>query len=148
MTESPSAKVGGAIAAHVRRDGLVVVRSVGAKAAYRAIKALANASEYLQEDAGASPERPLAVSFSEVTVPQSARPGEPTRTVLLSEARLADLPAPGLTPQELIVSAGTNAGKAAAAIAAAMRLGPGSVWEPGPSLPDPSLRQLQRHYFL
>jgi len=136
----------GAIAAHVRDSGRVTVRSVGPKAAYRAIKALVSACEYLQSDAGSSPERPLVVQFAEevseqeVASPRDGAPAAaeqkapPKRTVLLAAASVAEGPLlpPGAggdasERRELTVSARTNAGKAAAAIAATMRTGPGAI---------------------
>lgn len=124
---SDIAKLGGAAASRVRKDGHVDVRSVGPKASYRAVKALVNASEYLAQDDDAPAERWLALQISrealEVPVPES----EPARrTLFLLSARPRRRPPTSPEARNLIVSAQTNAGKAAAAMASAMRPAEGS----------------------
>lgn len=145
--DSDVARLGGAIAAAVRQHGRVKIRSVGAKAAYRAIKALVNASEYLREDQGAPKDRVLAAELSEQVVlqngkdedaapeeraapsaeasaaasPQSRNESQVKRTVMFIEARaMVGLPAVA-SCRELIVSANTNVGRSAGAIASAIR---------------------------
>uniref|UniRef100_A0A7S4UX67 Uncharacterized protein n=1 Tax=Alexandrium monilatum TaxID=311494 RepID=A0A7S4UX67_9DINO len=126
--EAEVAKLGGAIAARVRSFGRASVRSIGSKAAYRCLKAVVNAADYLRQDAGASPDRVLAVSLSEQVARQSDAADAAKRTVMIFEAELREAPpgGEGQASKELIVGAATNAGRAAAAIAAVMRQGQGA----------------------
>lgn len=131
------APLGGAIAARVRRLGRVTVRSIGAKAAYRGLKAFINAAEYLQEDTGASPDEPLALRLYEQTESASSskftdaaspprEEDEARRTVLHFQAERLRLPK-SAAAQQLIVGSQTNAGKAAAAVASSLRAEGGSA---------------------
>lgn len=117
-------KLGGAIAGRVRKSGRVTVRSIGSKAAYRCIKAIVTATDYVRQDGGNSSSSALAVRLAEQVSTEDGDDGA-RRTVMIFEAELRDLPGPqsGSASRELIIGAQTNAGKAAAAIAAVMRQG-------------------------
>eukprot|EP00927_Polykrikos_kofoidii_P014822 TRINITY_DN16543_c0_g1_i2.p1 TRINITY_DN16543_c0_g1~~TRINITY_DN16543_c0_g1_i2.p1 ORF type:complete len:283 (-),score=58.74 TRINITY_DN16543_c0_g1_i2:181-993(-) len=115
--------VAGAIAHRVRQHGLATVRAIGAKATYHGLKAVICAGEYLQQDEGAAARNEvLALRVFEVT--EAFGEKEEKRTVMHMEAthrkRGADKQRDG-APRSLIVGANTNAGKAAAAIASALR---------------------------
>eukprot|EP00747_Dinoflagellata_sp_TGD_P138673 gnl/TRDRNA2_/TRDRNA2_175807_c7_seq2.p1 gnl/TRDRNA2_/TRDRNA2_175807_c7~~gnl/TRDRNA2_/TRDRNA2_175807_c7_seq2.p1 ORF type:complete len:232 (+),score=39.35 gnl/TRDRNA2_/TRDRNA2_175807_c7_seq2:92-787(+) len=122
-SDADVAKLGGAIAARVREFGRATMRSIGSKAAFRGVKAVVNASEYLREDQGADKGQVLAVRVSES--PEEHEPvggGDPVRrTVMTMEARLRPSPSPDLRATNLIVGAQTNAGRAAAAVAHSLR---------------------------
>lgn len=122
------ARLGGTIAAQAREHGRVAIRSVGPRAAYRAVKAVVNASEYLQQDDGTPEDRWLAFTVSsEVSmIPRGGDSEEKPRAVLVLEARPRPFPRASPKARDLIVSGKTNAGKAAAAMASAMRPGVGS----------------------
>lgn len=126
---SDTVRLGGAIAARVRQDGHTSIRCVGAKAAFQSIKALVNATGYLSHDEGAPEGRHLGIQV----LPQSSKAPEaegqgsqegPRELRLHIEPVV--VPADALTlgaggHTDLLVGANTVAGKAAAAMAGAMR---------------------------
>jgi len=126
--DSDVAGVGGAVAARIRRFGRATLRSMGPNAAYRAVKAAVNASEYLQEDNDWVGNHSLALTIHEEYI-QDDTPVR--RKVLVMEARLSAVhgnsgssvagPRAMDVSQSLVVGAHTNAGKAAAAVAHKLR---------------------------
>lgn len=121
------ARLGGAIAANVRRQGRVEIRAVGPKAAYKGIKAVVNAGEYISQDEGAPPDRALAVTLVE-HVESEDRPdgGVSRRTVMTMHAAPRQYKVPE-EATELMVGSSTNAGKLAAAMAASLRPSTGAA---------------------
>mmetsp|Transcript_79667 Transcript_79667/g.221687 ORF Transcript_79667/g.221687 Transcript_79667/m.221687 type:complete len:306 (+) Transcript_79667:181-1098(+) len=122
----------GAIAHRTRKDGRVKIRSIGAKAAYRSIKAVISASDLLEQDDEASKDQVLVVRISEKAEKVTSLNGEEVnRTVMELDAhrqRRRPPPAAGAPlPRELVVSSTTNAGRAAAAVASAVRAEAGAA---------------------
>jgi len=116
-------KLGGAIAARLRQTGNAVIGAVGPQAAYRSIKAVVSATDYLRQDEGAPRNQLLAMRLSERPVPQKLDDGGSfRRTVMTFEVEPHHVPdVPGPVAKDIIVGAQTNAGKAAAAVAGVMK---------------------------
>jgi len=116
-------KLGGAVAARLRQSGSAVIGAVGPQAAYRSIKAVVSATEYLRQDEGAPRDQSLAMRLSERPVPQKLDDGGGfRRTVMTFEVephQVSEVPRP--VTRDIIVGAQTNAGKAAAAVAGIMK---------------------------
>ncbi|CAE8636989.1 unnamed protein product [Polarella glacialis] len=137
---SDVAKLGGAVAARVRDSGRASIRCIGAKAAFRSIKALVNASEYLKQDPGAATGSVLGAKVSELQEGGDEDAGDAGRSrIMLLEVEPLILPSGGAQNEgsrssgskpasadrqptrDLIVGAQTQASRAAAAMAGALR---------------------------
>lgn len=120
-------RLGGAIAARVREDGHTTIRCVGAQAAFASIKAVVNATGFLRHDEGVTDEHHLGIQ-----VLSSSKNTEGSEEDLRREMRMRIEPVvvsadalvvkPGETGHtDLLVGNATVPGKAAAAMAGAMR---------------------------
>lgn len=115
--DTDPAALGGAVAARLRKLGAARVRAVGSKAAYRGMKGLVNADDYLKQDEGAPAGRRVVVIVHQKAEAESLLHGEVKRTVVTMEASLStDVPNSSAPPRLVKIGAETNPGKAAAAM--------------------------------
>ncbi|CAE7040375.1 unnamed protein product [Symbiodinium sp. CCMP2592] len=120
------ARLGGAIAAHVRQVGSASIRCIGPKAAYRSVKSVVNASDYLSRDPDALEDRFLGMEVSKRKARrrEESEPAEHSNELHL-RVHPVQLPAGAFQKSkpavELLVGASTQPGKAAAAMAGALR---------------------------
>jgi len=100
---------------------------LGPRLPTRGVKAVVNAADYLRNDEGAPQDRVLSVQLTEQVEAQGGEDVEARRTVMIIMAEprqglsTSSSSAEAAVSKELIVGAQTNAGRAAAAIAAVMR---------------------------
>ncbi|CAE7252195.1 nsun2 [Symbiodinium necroappetens] len=117
------ARLGGAIAARLRQVGSASIRCIGPKAAYRSVKSVVNASDYLSRDPDALEDRFLGMEVSESKA-RSREQAEHSNELHL-RVHPVQLPAGAFQKSkpavELLVGASTQPGKAAAAMAGALR---------------------------
>ncbi|CAJ1353021.1 unnamed protein product [Effrenium voratum] len=125
---SEVSKLGGAIAGRIRKDSRTSIRCVGHQAAFRSVKAVVNASEYLSQDDSAPKGRMLGIQVAEM---DGRREGGNELRLQIGPVMLQDSVAAsgasdssgssGSRSHDLLISGKTAPGKAAAAMAAAMR---------------------------
>lgn len=135
-------RLGGAIAARMRKSNQARISCIGPKAAYCSIKAVVTASDYLRQDPGACANTSLGVQITESSGKAESgaeAEGQLQRSVMHLDVEILKLPDgwPGAADQavqeapsssrkrekthDLIVGAKTQAGSAAAAMAGALR---------------------------